>query len=382
MIVLKRKSMKYSMALAILSSSLLPAVTANASPVTTTQVTEEQVQELETKIQKLDNDIIESMEKEKLLNEDIKNSRKKIEKIQAELEENKKRYEDHKNVYENRLRAMQERGSSNVMLIAEILLESDGLSDFLNRTYAISQILESDQDLLKGLGEKKDELLKTEKKLNDELKKLEESKKQLTEEQERIKENKKKVEQELNRVKEILRQIEEARKAEEERQRQLAEERQRLERQRMTQTLPPTPFSSPTLQKGNPLNQTFNPAPSSNASDKANIVIANAKKYLGVPYVWGGTTPSGFDCSGLTSYVYRSVGINLPRVSRDQQNFGTRISPHNVQPGDLVFMGSPAYHVGIYIGDGKWLHAPRTGDVVKIASYNPSKFSSASRVLY
>ena len=122
------------------------------------------------------------------------------------------------------------------------------------------------------------------------------------------------------------------------------------------------------------------PVPVTNSAT-ANSVIANAKQYLGVPYVWGGSTPSGFDCSGFVSYVYRSVGISLPRTSRAQQNVGTRISLSQVQPGDLVFQGSPAYHVGIYIGGGQYIHAPQTGDVVKMASFNPSKFSTASRVL-
>ena len=117
------------------------------------------------------------------------------------------------------------------------------------------------------------------------------------------------------------------------------------------------------------------------ASGKAQTVISQAQKHLGVPYVWGGATPSGFDCSGLTQYVYRSVGVELPRVSRDQQNTGVQIPTSQVQPGDLVFMGYPAYHVGIYIGNGKYLHAPQTGDVVKISTYNPSAFSSATRVL-
>jgi cell wall-associated NlpC family hydrolase len=116
-------------------------------------------------------------------------------------------------------------------------------------------------------------------------------------------------------------------------------------------------------------------------SATANSVIATAKQYLGVPYVWGGSTPSGFDCSGFTSYVFRSVGISLPRTSSAQQNVGTRISLSQVQPGDLVFRGSPAYHVGIYIGGGQYIHAPQTGDVVKIAPFNPSKFSTASRIL-
>ncbi|MFL6559016.1 MAG: C40 family peptidase, partial [Bacillus sp. (in: firmicutes)] len=130
----------------------------------------------------------------------------------------------------------------------------------------------------------------------------------------------------------------------------------------------PSASSSPTIQATN--------------SDKANTLIAAAKQYLGVPYVWGGSSPSGFDCSGFTQYVYRYVGISLPRVSRDQQDVGTRISPDDVQKGDLVFRGNPAYHVGIYIGGGKYIHAPQTGDVVKIATYNPAKFTTAARVLH
>ena len=117
------------------------------------------------------------------------------------------------------------------------------------------------------------------------------------------------------------------------------------------------------------------------ASGSAAAVIAEAKKHLGTPYKWGGTTPSGFDCSGFTSYVFRKVGVSLPRVSSAQQNYGKKVSLNNLQPGDLVFKGKPAYHVGIYIGNGQYIHSPRTGDVVKIAKFNPSKFSSASRVL-
>lgn len=93
-------------------------------------------------------------------------------------------------------------------------------------------------------------------------------------------------------------------------------------------------------------------------------VIAIAERYLGVPYVWGGTTPSGFDCSGFTSYVYRQLGINLPRTAAAQQAALTPVS--NPQPGDLVFFGSPAYHVGIYLGNGMEIAAPKPGDHVKI----------------
>jgi cell wall-associated NlpC family hydrolase len=101
-----------------------------------------------------------------------------------------------------------------------------------------------------------------------------------------------------------------------------------------------------------------------------------AKKYLGVPYVWGGTTPSGFDCSGLMQYSYAQVGISIPRTSREQFTAGAYIPPSRVdllEPGDLVFFGyhgdpSQIHHVGMYVGGGDFIHAPATGDVVRIAS--------------
>ena len=92
-------------------------------------------------------------------------------------------------------------------------------------------------------------------------------------------------------------------------------------------------------------------------------VVAEARKYLGVPYVWGGTDPNkGLDCSGLVQLVYKNLGIDLPRVSRDQANEGTPVaSLDEAQPGDLLFFGSPVHHVAIYIGDGKMIEEPRPG---------------------
>ena len=97
-------------------------------------------------------------------------------------------------------------------------------------------------------------------------------------------------------------------------------------------------------------------------------VIATAKKYLGVPYVWGGTDPSkGLDCSGFVQRVYKDLGIELPRVSRDQARAGTPVaSMEQAQPGDLIAFGSPVDHIGIYAGNGKMIVAPSRGDVVKI----------------
>ena len=96
-------------------------------------------------------------------------------------------------------------------------------------------------------------------------------------------------------------------------------------------------------------------------------VVGIAMQYLGVPYVWGGSSPSGFDCSGLVSYVYAQVGVSLPHHAASIYGYGTPVAYSDLQPGDLVFF-SGLGHMGIYIGGGQFIHAPHTGDVVKISS--------------
>ena len=117
------------------------------------------------------------------------------------------------------------------------------------------------------------------------------------------------------------------------------------------------------------------PGPVSPGAAKA---IAAARSQLGVPYVWGASNPgSGFDCSGLVMYAWGQAGMSLPHSSRSMWAMTQRISADQLQPGDLVFGGSPVHHVGLYVGNGLMINAPHTGDVVKIASiyYAPSPIS-------
>ena len=112
-------------------------------------------------------------------------------------------------------------------------------------------------------------------------------------------------------------------------------------------------------------------------SATGNSIVDYAYQFLGTPYVWAGTSPSGFDCSGFTQYVFRNAaGVSLPRTTYEQINVGTPVAYSDLQPGDLVFPHTG--HVGIYVGNGQMIHAPSTGDVIKVSSVY--KFYTARRV--
>lgn len=120
---------------------------------------------------------------------------------------------------------------------------------------------------------------------------------------------------------------------------------------------------------------------SNGVNSKASKAFEFCKSKLGTPYLWGGTGPR-YDCSGLMMKAYASVGISIPRTSKQQSTFGKSVSKSNLQLGDLVFFGSPVHHVGMYCGNNQYIHAPKTGDVVKISSLSGRKdYTCARRVI-
>jgi cell wall-associated NlpC family hydrolase len=129
-----------------------------------------------------------------------------------------------------------------------------------------------------------------------------------------------------------------------------------------------------------------NPVSGPIPGDRYSSVVGIAMQYLGVPYVWGGASPSGFDCSGFVMYVYSQVGVSLPHYTVAQWNYPNSVSvPRSeLEPGDLVFFAGLG-HVGIYVGNGQFIHAPHTGDVVRIDSLSEGWYSSeydgAKRIL-
>ena len=127
---------------------------------------------------------------------------------------------------------------------------------------------------------------------------------------------------------------------------------------------------------------------STNTASKAQQIIATAKKYIGVPYVWGGESPSGFDCSGLIQYVFKQHGISLNRTVVTQYQHGYAVAKSDLQPGDLVFFQNTyttgLSHIGIYIGNGQFIHASSSQGVTLSSlsnSYWTSHYHSARRIL-
>lgn len=105
-------------------------------------------------------------------------------------------------------------------------------------------------------------------------------------------------------------------------------------------------------------------------TDAQLAVVRETMRWLGVPYVWGGAGPKGFDCSGLVMYVFAKYGVRVPHGATYQARMGTPVPFGQLQPADLVFFGSPSFyhHVGIYVGNGRFIEAPHTGDVVKVSA--------------
>lgn len=142
---------------------------------------------------------------------------------------------------------------------------------------------------------------------------------------------------------------------------------------RQTQNQEPDPTPAPAPAPSPEPSPTPSPPPAGPGHPE---VVSIALRYLGVPYRWGGASPSGFDCSGFTMYVYGRIGISLPHYVSWQYRYGRAVSRSQLAPGDLVFFNGLG-HVGIYIGGGRFVHAPHTGDVVKISSIWDSWYRSS-----
>jgi cell wall-associated NlpC family hydrolase len=262
--------------------------------------------------------------------------------------------------------------SSDSNSTLEVLLGSSSLDDLLNRIDTVSRVNDQRMSVVGDVKVFRNNVARQEAKLH----RAQSEQKRLV--AQRVAE-KSSIQSKLAQRNDLLRsvrsEIEHLRVVE--RARQAALERQVRAQQRAAQaaSAPISTFSS----VGPAAEETSAPAPPSQYGG----VVGIAMQYLGTPYVWGGASPGGFDCSGLVVYVFSQVGVSLPHSTYSLWNVGVSVSYDQLQAGDLVFF-SGLGHVGIYIGNGMFVHAPHTGDVVKISGMSgwySSSYVGARRVL-
>ncbi|MFA6001215.1 MAG: NlpC/P60 family protein [Thermoleophilia bacterium] len=271
-------------------------------------------------------------------------TRTELEQLTIELADSRQRLDEmtsqhsaQKKILTDRLTAVYKTGDINVV---SILLSSNSLSDFFEQSRYIAKISEQDaklerqfkssaeniRDLTDGIDQKRSRQMSLEKELGEQRIQIEAN----------IEVRKTRLDQVDSQVKQII--------------------DQEIANQRAEQARNAAEAAALLQQLG--------------ISDEVQAqVVQTSFQYLGVPYVWGGESPSGLDCSGLTKYVFAQHGVRLPHNAAMQFNLGVPVPREQLQPGDLVFWGPGApHHVAMYIGQGKYIEAPNFGEVVKIST--------------
>jgi peptidoglycan DL-endopeptidase CwlO len=291
-----------------------------------------------------------------------------LSRIEAEIEENQRHLKIAKRAYriaqenlEERIVTLYENGEQDVL---EVILGATSLDDLLDRVDSVKRISSQDVEIIQGVTRAKADIREREKK-------LERARKRQGEVVADRAAARDAIESQLAEREDLYASIEdqiaELEAEERERQRRAAEEARRREEEQRALAAAAAAAGvdqSVVAQIAAVSPEGIGTAPPSQRGAQA---VAVAMQYLGVPYVWGGMSPSGFDCSGLVAYSYAQIGISLPHHAASMYGYGVPVSYDELAPGDLVFANGLG-HMGMYIGGGNYIHAPHTGDVVRIAS--------------
>lgn len=357
---------------------------------------EEKVAGLEEQLYVLDEEIGSVQNAINENNNEISAFQVKIKETEEDIEEKKKELEELETLYGAKMRAFYKNGGQTSYI--SILLDSEGFSDLISRVQAIGKLLELDKKIINEVNEKKEELDNKVEELDAQVTQVEALK--VENEEKLVELDKKQAEQQaiVNEARAEMAKIEGSLEEKEyalvqypisviNNSNSVSELRNTIETLRglrnsiVTDSVDAKVVDA--IEKGkSKVTQLEAPQYTasrgdSTASASASALISYAYKFLGVPYVWGGTSPSGFDCSGFTQYVFRHFGYSIGRTTYDQINAGRAVSRADMQPGDLIL--THAGHVGIYIGNNQFIHAPHSGDVVKVSSVYA--FYAARRVL-
>lgn len=410
---MKKRILSFMLATTLIVMTSVPVF---ATPNSELKSRQQKYNELQAKVDKIDDEIkklnleidplVEKIDANK---QEMKSIEQQIENTNIEIENTKEDIEQQEEVLDERVRELYKAGGSSSYLM--ILFSADSLSDLFSKMNAANKIVEMDKKVVTELEVKEEKLEENIKslevksnqiaKINEETEKTLEEFQEKAEEQEALAEQAKEerevfereflvdierevVQGDINIIKSRPRDIDTLTSAinrlTDIRDKQLkspivkSEVSNAIENARaQIQTLRQEQLA----QENNQNNQ--NQPNRGESSATGNAIVDYAYRFLGTPYLWGGTTPAGFDCSGFTSYVYRhAAGIEISRTTHTQRYKGRSVPYSSMQLGDLVFTSGYG-HVGIYVGNGKFIHAPQTGDVVKVSNiYN---FVEARRII-
>lgn len=328
---------------------------------------QQQSQELEQQMQETEAQLEETRAKISELSAEMETLQSEIDANEEKLAEQQEALSTSTDEMNERLRAMYKNGSIGFI---DVILSSGSVGELVANLDMVRKIYASDRDLVSSLKKQYDATKETQAELDSQQEELSAKSAELSVLEEDIYDNyaainadKETVDAETAELNQELEGIQAARAAEAERQRQAAE----AERQRQAQAAASSSGSSSS--SGNSSSSSSSSGSMSYNSAASMDLVSYACQFVGkVPYVWGGTSTSGWDCSGFVQYVYRQYGVNLPRTSQAQGACGRAVPNGQQQPGDLVCYGG---HVGIYIGNGQLVHAssPSVGTVIYPLSY-------------
>jgi peptidoglycan DL-endopeptidase CwlO len=337
---------------AVLAVALLAASSATGEPAGVASK-QAQAESVLAQIQSLDASLEHAIEAYNLANEKLKAIRSDLRENQVELQIAETNLKRAQSALASRVVAIYTSGESDSTL--DVLVGSRSLVDLVDGLEAVDRVSEQDAEVLGDVQQFRAQV-KRQRAL---LKHARAQQAQLVAERAATKASiESRLSERQSMLSSIRSEIVAIRAAERRRQAE-------LERQARARIAAPQPLI-PELAAAAPVAEAPSALPPA-APAKFGGVVGIAMQYLGIPYVYGGSTPAGFDCSGFVMYVYAQVGVSLPHNAAAQYGYGTPVDRSQLQPGDLVFFNGLG-HNGIYIGGGNFIHSPHTGDVVKISS--------------
>lgn len=326
-------------------------------------------------------------------NNEIKNIEKKIDELHDEMEVLQDQLEEQQELYGKRIRAIYKNGTPGYI---DVILNSSSFSDLLSNLKATSKIMNLDKEMMDKVVDGQNEIKEKQESLNEDINKIQALKETLNEELKSFEEKKAAQEPLVAEAENVKKSIAVDLAANERlmigylkdvvndpnsSKESLNNAITALREIRKQITLidsevvdlienAKAKVKRIEIQEANADRGNGGSSWTGNASEKVNQIMSIAYSLQGKPYVYGASGPNTFDCSGYTQYVFGKAGISLSRTTFTQVKEGRAVSYSEARAGDLVFFGSPSspHHVGIYIGGGQYIHAPRTGDVVKISS--------------